>query len=146
MPAPFGHEPYNVNGEGGRPTEFTDEIIDQYAEEFRLWLKNPKNIWYQDFCLDKDINPDYMSIWADKNKRFFGVYEIAKHRQKSRLINGGLQSELNTGIVKLVLANAHNWTEKQETKVSGPDPTNPTPYWVPEANGTSKELVNEPTT
>src|SRR5258708_16567895 len=118
MPAPNGHPAYNVNGEGGRHPNYTKEDIEKYAENFNNWLKVPTNVWFKDFCLDNDLDPDLLSEWANQNERFRGVYKIAKHRQESRLVNGGLLSIYNGGIVKLVLANAHGWTDKSQQSIT----------------------------
>ena len=142
MPAPLGHEAYNKNGEGGRPRRFSVEQIETFAGELVEWTKNPSNIWFKDFCLDKDIEPDLMSEWAKENERFSGAYKLAKARQESRLVNGGLLEAYNGGIVKFVLANAHGWADKQESKVSG-DPVNPLAFLMQKIDGTSKDLVNE---
>jgi hypothetical protein len=141
MPAPQGHEPYPGCETGGRPTKFTKEEIERYADEFKKWLENPSHVWFKDFALDNDLDPDYLSVWAEENEKFFGVYKAAKHRQESRLINGGLLNAYNGSIVKLVLANAHGWkTEKQETKLSG-DSINPLAFIIQDIDGGTKELI-----
>ena len=143
MPAPQGHKAYNVEGQGGRPRRFSSEDIDHFADELTIWLKDPSNVWFKDFCLEKDLNPDLMSEWSSENERFGGVYKLAKHRQESRLINGGLNNLFNGSIVRLVLANAHGWTtDKQETKVSG-DAVNPLAFLLETIDGKGKELVND---
>lgn len=143
MPAPKNHEAYNKNGEGGRPRRYSVEVINQLADEFSDWLKNPSNVWFKDFALDKDIDPDLLSVWAKENERFGGVYRQARHRQESRLINGGLMNLYNGSIVKLVLANAHEWkTDKSESKVSG-DVVNPLAFILQNVDGKTKDLVNE---
>lgn len=144
MPAPAGHKNYNINNEGtGRPKRYSKEDIERFADELLLWLKEPMNIWYKDFCLQRDIDPDYMSEWAHENERFSGVYKLAKHWQESKLVNGGLHDVLSGNIVKLVLANVHNWkTDKQETKVSG-DAANPFGFILNNIDGSTKNLVKK---
>jgi hypothetical protein len=141
MPAPQGHEAYNTQGEGGRPRRYSTEDIERLADEFKVWLSNPNNVWFKDFCLDRDINPDLMSEWAAENERFGGVYALAKHRQESRLINGGLLSVYNGSIVKLVLFNAHGWSDKVESKISG-DSGNPLAFILQNVDGKTKDLVD----
>lgn len=143
MPAPKGHEAYPGCETGGRPRRYSIEDIERYADELKQWLKDPNHIWFKDFCLDRDIDPDFMAEWAEENNKFNGVYKLAKHRQESRLVNGGLMNVYNGNIVKLVLANAHNWkTDRQETKLSG-DASNPLAFILQNVDGTSKELVDE---
>lgn len=142
MPAPAGHKPYNIHGEGGRPRRYSQQDIEQFADELTVWLKNPDNIWFKDFCLDRDIDPDFMSEWSSENERFNGAYRQAKHRQESRLVNGGLKNLYNGTIVKFVLANAHGWVDKQETKVSG-DSANPLAGILTLIDGNTKDLIND---
>ncbi len=141
MPAPNGHVPYNEKGEGGRPRRYSPEDIETYADEFKTWLQDLSHVWFKDFALDNDIDPDLLSEWANENERFSGVYRLAKHRQESRLVNGGLMNVYNGSIVKLVLANAHGWkTDKTETKLSG-DAANPLQFLLEKIDGEGKELV-----
>lgn len=142
MPAPKGHPNYDTEGKAGRPQRYSVEEIEKFAEEFKVWLADPAHVWFKDFCLEKDINPDLMSEWAAENERFSGAYVLAKHRQESRLVNGGLMSTFNGSIVKLVLSNAHGWTDKQETKLSG-DAVNPLAFLLQKIDGTTKDLVND---
>lgn len=142
MPAPKGHRPYAGCETGGRPRRYCTEEIDAFADEFIEWLKDSSNIWFKDFCLDKDIDPDFMSEWASENEKFKGAYRLAKQRQESKLINGGLLNAYNGSIVKFVLANAHGWTDKQETKVSG-DAANPLAFILKNVDGTTKDLVSD---
>ena len=143
MPAPKGHEPYKGCETGGRPKIYTKEVIDAYAEDFANWLKDDAHVWYKDWALDRDLEPNLLGIWAKENEKFSGVLIAAQERQQSRLVNGGLQNKYNGGIVKLVLANAHGWrTEKTESKISG-DPQNPLAFLLAEVQSAdaSKELV-----
>jgi len=139
---PKGHAPYPGCETGGRPLEYTQEKINAFADEFTEWQKDPSNIWFKDFCIERDINPDLLVEWSNKNDKFSGAYKLAKHRQESRLVNGGLLDSYNAGIVKFVLANAHGWSEKNEAKVSG-DAENQLAFILKMVDNTSRELVNE---
>lgn len=142
MPAPLNHPPYPGCETGGRPKKYTTEEIDTFADELLIWIKNPINVWFKDFCLDKDINPDLMPIWAKESEKFSGAYALAKMRQESRLVNGGLNEVYNGSIVKFVLANAHAWSDKAETKLSG-DAINPLAFLMQQMDGGSKDLVKD---
>ena len=140
MPAPEGHEAYPGCETGGRPTKYTPEKIDAFADELLQWLKCPTNVWFKDFCINMDIDPDYMSEWAAENEKFSGAYRLAKARQESRLVNGGLLNAFNPGIVKFVLQNAHNWREK--TEISG-DAANPLGCVLKTIDGQTKSLIHD---
>lgn len=141
MPAPKGHKPYNKNGEGGLKSPYTKEIIEEYADKFKEWLKDESHVWLKDFALDNDFDPDFLSKWAKENERFAGAYKIAKHRQESRLVNGGLQNAYNSKIVSLLLSSCHGIRESKEERVSF-DGSNPIPEWIANHAGKSKDLVS----
>lgn len=140
MPAPINHLPYPGCETGGRPRKYDLSKINSFADELIAWMKIPTNVWFKDFCLDKDIDPDLMSEWAKESEKFSGAYKLAKARQESRLVNGGLMETYNGGIVKFVLANAHGWSDRQETKVSG-DAVNPLAFLLQAVDGKTKDLV-----
>ena len=117
MPAPLGHPAYNLNGEGGRPVKFTAEVIDQYADELLEWMKDESKFWLKDFCLEKGLNPDLMSLWAKQSQRFSGAYETAYRLQEARIYKGALVGNYNPSMAKLGLTNWHGWTDKTEQKV-----------------------------
>ncbi len=140
MAAPKGHLPYNIHGEGGRPRRYSSEDIEKLADDFIVWLKKPKNIWFKDFCLERDIDPDFMKEWAKENERFNGIYKLAKHWQESKLLNGSLTKTLNSSTAEFVLINHHGYTNKQQ--ITG-DLSNPLTFLLEIADGRSKELVEE---
>ena len=142
MPAPLGHEPYNKNGEGGRPKEWTPELIEEMADRFNAFMNRPDAIWYEDFCLEQGIDPDLLSKWAKTNERFNGVYIRSKVWQKSKLVRGGLLNEYNSGFTKFVMANTCGWAEKSESKVSG-DIVNPLAFVLHNIDGQTKEFVSD---
>jgi hypothetical protein len=121
MAPPIGHPPYNTNGEGGRPKKWTDEAIEKEAEAFAEWLSRPDSIWYEGFCVERGYVAEYLSDWAKRNDRFRVVYNYAQTWQKNKLITGGLLSNYNSTITKLVLHNTIGWSDKNDnnTKVSG---------------------------
>jgi hypothetical protein len=55
---------------------------------------------------------------------------------------GGLMNAYNSSIVKLVLGNKHGYSDRTETKVSG-DAANPLAFLLQEADGESKDLVQD---
>lgn len=142
MPAPKKHKPYNTQGEGGRPRRYSTEDIERYADELLKWIKNESNFWVKDFCLERDIDPDFMAEWAKENQRFNGAYRLAKHFQESRIFKGSMLDQYNSAMSKFALTNNHGWTDKTETKLSG-DAVSPLSFILKEVDGTSKELVNE---
>lgn len=135
---PKGHPPYNVNGEGGRPTYYTDEFIEKLADELDIWIQDESRTWLNQFFHDKKINPDYGSTWDKKNSRFSSSYRNALKIQESRIYVGALKNKFNSKMACFGLMNNHGWTEKAEQKISG-DAANPLAILFNQ----SKELISD---
>lgn len=142
MPAPKGHPPYPGCETGGRPRRFSTEDIERFADELVEWMKNESRFWLKDFCLERGIDPDYMSEWAKENEKFSGAYKLGKSMQESRIFKGSMMETFNTGMSKFALMNVHGWVDKQETKVSG-DALSPLQFIFERADGGSKDLIDE---
>jgi len=142
MPAPKGHSNYDVEHKAGRPRRYSTEDIERYAGELILWMKDDSHFWLKDFCLERDVDPDFMAEWASENERFNGAYRLAKSFQESRIFKGAMLNTFNSTMSKFALVNNHGWADKTETKVSG-DAANPLAFLLRKADGESKDLVNE---
>ena len=82
MPAPKGHKPYNVNGEGGVPKIYTKEFIDKEADELTEWMKKKENMFIEEFAFERGYSYKRLSEWAKENQRFADTYEAFHQRQK----------------------------------------------------------------
>lgn len=140
MPAPKGHPNYATDEQlTGRPKKYTDEFIENEADELIKWLKNPNSIWFEDFANYRDYSPRLLSIWAKQNKSFSEAYERAKLWQKSLLIKGGLLNNYNSNFTKFVLINCSDMIDKQTVVQQ----TNPLDTELKSIDGNSKNIVNE---
>lgn len=142
MPAPKGHEPYNKNGEGGRPLKYDDTFIENEAIEFEKWIEKPNSPWFEDFANQRGYSPEYLSRWAKDNERFNQAYKRAQALQKSILIKGGLSNKFNPSFTKFVMSNTCGWSDRTESKISG-NAQSPLAFILQSVDGTSKELVND---
>ena len=124
----------------GRPKVYDDAFIENEAHEFIEWTENPKNIWMEDFALERGYSPKRFYEWEKRNPVFAEVLEYVQQWQKSKLAKGGLTDEFNAGFCKFVMGNTCGWYEK--TQVSG-DAANPLAFILDKADGRSKELVDE---
>lgn len=139
---PPGHAPYPGCETGGRPQVYTKEYIENEADEFLKWMKDPAHIYFKRFALDRGYSPQRLSEFAENNDKFSEVYKRAKEWQECRLAEGGLLEEFNSGFCKFVMGNVCGWTDRQETKLSG-DAQNPLLFLIQKADGESKDLVND---
>ena len=142
MPAPRGHKPYNLKGEGGRPvTKWTPEKLDELADRFEQWMLRPDSIWYESFCLENDFLPEQLTRFADKSERFGQVYKKSQVWQKTKLVKGGLLNEYNAGFTKFVMSNTCGWSDKSQ--VAG-DPASPLIGMIlGKIDGNSKEIKGD---
>lgn len=141
MGAPKGHEAYPGSENGGRPRRYSQEDVEQYAEELVVWMKDDSHFWFKDFCLERDIDPDLMAEWAKENGKFSGAYKLAKGLQESRIFKGAMMDTFNSAMSKFALMNCHGWSDKTETKLSG-DAVNPLAFILKDIDGKTKDLVN----
>lgn len=142
MGAPKGHKPYKGGENGGRPPVQTDSFIEKEADALIEWIKNPKNLYFKKFALERGYHSQRLSEFAQKNKRFAECLEKAKEWQEIRLVEGGLSNTHNASITKFVLQNCHSWVDKQQSTISG-DAANPLNFVLGNIDGTTKELVHE---
>lgn len=140
MPAPKGHAHYNQKNEGGRPVKWTTEAIEIEANEFELWIQNPKNVYFKRFALERGYSPQRYNEFCEVSERFSAVFNRVKEWQETRIAEGALFNELNSGFSKFFMQNVCNWREKSETTLSG-DSANPMSFLLDLANSQSKELI-----
>jgi len=123
MSPPKGHPPYNKNGEGGRPLEWTIERIEKEAEAFEEWLKLPNSVYFRQFAISRGWPHRYLQVFSERSSRFRAVYEFAQDWQECRLVNGALFKKLDSSFTKLVLSNTVGWSDKQDTNLTGDVPS-----------------------
>jgi hypothetical protein len=139
MPAPIGHAPYNINGEGGRPQKYTEEFINDAADKLEIWMKNDKNVFLEFFCFENDIDDDRIASWRHKNDRFKRAYNRFKIRQRGILQQGALTKKYQFNMAQLVLGVSHNMILKTEQKLTG-DASNPISWLIDKTSGKTKDL------
>lgn len=101
---------------GGRPTTYTQEVIDKATE------------YLTHYDMQGDVVPtvaglaqyigrsrETLHTWAkDENKpEFSDIYKEIMEIQEQKLVNGGLMSDYNPQITKMMLTK-HGYSDKQE--------------------------------
>lgn len=74
---PLAHQP-NL---GGAPAYYTEEKLNQVADDLEAWSKKKDSIWLYDFFDEQDIDPEYAYRLMKNHKRFFQAYKKAWKRQ-----------------------------------------------------------------
>jgi len=143
MPAPKGHPPYNTQGEGGAPvTKYTPEFIEKEAIALEEWMKKKENIFIEDFCFERGYISQRLREWLEKSERLASAHARFQERQKVILFKGGLSKKFAYPMCALILGHSHGVIAKSEQKLSG-DAINPLAFLLQDADGKSKELVND---
>ncbi len=141
MAPPKGHEPYNKNGEGGRPLKYTEEVLNKLAEELEEWMKEKDNLFIERFCLLHDFPEDAIADFSD-NYRFSRAYKKFKSKQKAALIEGSLKRKYAHPMCALVLSHSHGMHMKTEQTISG-SASNPLSIVLNDTTDTSKDLIDD---
>ncbi len=102
-----------------QPNEkWTEKEAILLGNELIEWLKQDtkKNIFFKHFLIvERDLYLSLISYLTDKFSSFSQLIERVKEMQELKLMKYGVQDELNASMTKFVLANHHNYTDKQET-------------------------------
>ncbi len=128
----------SVGNKGGRPLEWTDDLIDIETAALHEWIKNPKNYYLVGFANERDIHIDVLRKLADLNVEFRRSFEKAKLIMEQRLVDLAVTRKGDPGFIKFVLQNKSGWKEK--TELSG-DSGSPIAFLLSEADGQSKDLI-----
>ena len=82
----------------GTPIVYTDEIIENYADELLDWVQDEKNYILLGFCNERMIIADNLAIWADCNPKFARSLKIAKQTIAQRREDMANKDQLNYGV------------------------------------------------
>lgn len=63
---------------GGRPPDYTDEVIEAMAEEMIEWAQNNKSYYLESFCKIKRTYPQKLSELAARNEKFAEALKATK--------------------------------------------------------------------
>lgn len=111
----------------GRPTKYTDktlEIANDYVANHSSYGDVVPSIAGLSCELSVCKNTIYAWSKDKNNSEFLRTLGVMKSKQERLLLSGGLTSELNSQIVKLMLWN-HGWCDKKEDEQeSGENITN----------------------
>lgn len=107
---------------GGRPREWTEELIEVERQELDKWIHNPENYYLTNFLIERDLDNEGIARFCRYSERFRDTFEKAKRVQESRLVNLAVSKKGDGGFIKFVLQNRAGWKERNE--ISG-DQANP---------------------
>ena len=99
----------------GRPTKYSEEVLEK-AKDYLANYRNYGDVvpTIEGLACELQVNRNTLYDWAsnDEYHEFSNTFTTIKEKQARLLLSGGLTSELNTAITKLMLAN-HGYRDKQ---------------------------------
>lgn len=117
MAAIKGQRTYNVEGLGGRPRKWTVEAVEKEIDEFLEWIKDPNNVFLQDFAVSRGYSHIRLHEWKKSSERMAEACEFLASKQQIALIKGGLSRKLYYPMCAMLLSNYHNMHQKTEQKI-----------------------------
>ena len=102
--------------EGNKNAEkWTEEKALELGNEMIEWLKKDGNVFYGEFLsVVKDLYPNTISYLEGKFESFLYLKKKAQKIQEFKLLNKGLNNEVNPTITIFTLKNHHNYKDKSE--------------------------------
>lgn len=106
----------------GRPTKYSEEIqalADNYVDGGFIESGDivPSRAG---LALELNVSRETLTNWSNSHSDFLGTLERLSFLQERISLNGGLKGDLNSTIVKLLLAN-HGYSEKSEHDLKSSD-------------------------
>lgn len=108
----------------GRPTKYDEDIqakadayVSNYASEHKHAV--PSHVGLARVL---NVSKRTLYYWRDEHPAFLHTLEDITDQQELDLMNGGLNSELNTQITKLMMAN-HGYSDKIDQNLTSSDGT-----------------------
>ena len=108
------YRPYD-EARKGRRVHWTPKKINFLADCMIQWFEdNQTKVSLGSFCWDIQIPPNYLSIFAKKNKYFEYNLHVIKALLETRLIEMGCNGEIDRVMAIFSLKNIAGWTDKRE--------------------------------
>jgi len=118
---PFRSQPWAAeNGKlGGRPPEWDEEKIADFAEKLIKWAMLHTSCYLESFCKQNGTYPQKLSELAEKNSRFSEALKFARSSLASNLAEATAGGEIPPAFGIFALKNVGRWTDRQEIEHSG---------------------------
>lgn len=106
----------------GRPREWDEERIGAETKALIAWSSNPKNVYFTNFLVERDLDTAHLDRFAKYSEPFRLALEKAKKIQECRLVDLAVFRKGDAGFIKFVLQNKSGWKEKSELSGNAQNP------------------------
>src|SRR4051812_19274043 len=103
---------------GGRPTEYTPDVIESMADRLIAWAQSHDALYLESFCKRERTYPQRLTEFAAKNEKFSEALKIAKCANAANIGEAVAAGEIPPAVGIFGLKQ-HGHTEKQEVKHTG---------------------------
>ncbi len=103
---------------GGRPTEYTDDVIESMADRLVDWAQAHDALYLESFCKSERTYPQRLTEFAAKNPKFSESLKIAKCANAANIGEAVAAGEIPPAVGIFGLKQ-HGHTEKHDVSVTG---------------------------
>lgn len=100
---------------------YTEEVVDQMAEDLLEWLRDRRNYRFTQWCSEVGIPRQTGWELAQANEKFRAVWELAHAVQEEGLFGGLLDSRMDPRVARIAelgLQTHHGYANRQEQTVN----------------------------
>lgn len=102
---------------GRKPWVWTNEKLDQLAEDLMAWVddnvEKKKEFLLGDWCYKNGICPPNLNPLIERHEKLRNAHKYAKSWQEHMICKGALFKKLDPGFSKFMLICTHGWKENQ---------------------------------
>lgn len=92
--------------------KWTPAELERLAENLTKFMKDPKRIYFKQWCVEEGIPSSYVTRFAEMSEAFAQALEKANDVQESRLVERGLSGEWNHAVARLILNSKFAYVER----------------------------------
>lgn len=133
----------HIKDKGGRPTEYTEEVLEALAKNLREWvdmhIENDELHLLGDWCIKNNFSKCNFKRYCSKNQAFKEAHAYAKSWQEHQVAKGALTKKYDPRFSQFFLACLHGWRIKDDGEARKQDLRNDFNKFLSAAKGEDSE-------